>query len=47
MKRLLFAAAALWVLRWAVLMLAAYLEHRRPRVKREEGGREPPSSEPV
>jgi hypothetical protein len=30
MKRLLVAAGALWVGRWAALMLAAYLERRRP-----------------
>ena len=31
MKRLLAAAAVLWVGRWAVLMLASYLERRRPK----------------
>jgi hypothetical protein len=31
MKRLLAAAAVLWVGRWAVLMFAAYLERRRPK----------------
>ncbi len=31
MKRFLGAAVVLWVGRWATLMLASYLERRRPR----------------
>jgi hypothetical protein len=31
MKRLLVAAGVLWVGRWVTLMLAAYLERRRPK----------------
>lgn len=31
MKRLLVAAGVLWVVRWAMFMLAAYLERRRPK----------------
>ena len=33
MKRLLVLAALFWVGRWAALMLAAYLERRRPADK--------------
>jgi hypothetical protein len=28
-KRLLLLAVVLWVGRWAILMLASYVEHRR------------------
>jgi hypothetical protein len=31
MRRLLLLAVGLWTARWAVLMLASYLEHRRPQ----------------
>jgi hypothetical protein len=31
MKRLLLAAALLWVARWGVLVLASYLDRRRPK----------------
>ena len=31
MKRLLVLAVLLWVARWATLMVAAYLERRRPQ----------------
>jgi hypothetical protein len=31
MKRLLLVAALVWLGRWAVLMLASYLERRRPQ----------------
>lgn len=31
MRRLLVAAAVLWVARWAVPVLASYLERRRPK----------------
>ena len=30
-RRLLLLAIGLWVTRWAVLMVASYLEHRRPQ----------------
>jgi len=30
-KKLLAAAVVLWVGRWAVLMVASYLERRRPK----------------
>ena len=31
MKRLVILVVGLWVARWAVLMAASYLEHRRPQ----------------
>jgi hypothetical protein len=31
MRRLLLLAVGLWIARWGVLMLASYLEHRRPQ----------------
>jgi hypothetical protein len=31
MRRLLLLLVGLWVARWAVLMLASYLENRRPQ----------------
>jgi hypothetical protein len=31
MKRVLAWVAALWIVRWCALMLAAYLERRRPQ----------------
>ena len=31
MRRLLLVAVGLWVARWVVLMVASYLEHRRPQ----------------
>jgi hypothetical protein len=31
MRRLLAVAVVLWLGRWATLMLAAYLERRRPQ----------------
>ncbi len=31
MRRLLLLAVGLWIARWAVLMVASYLEHRRPQ----------------
>jgi hypothetical protein len=30
-RRILLLGVVLWVGRWAVLMLASYLEHRRPQ----------------
>jgi len=30
-RKLLLLAVGLWVARWAVLMIASYLEHRRPQ----------------
>jgi hypothetical protein len=30
-RRILLLVVVLWVGRWAVLMLASYLEHRRPQ----------------
>ena len=31
MRRLLLLVTGVWVARWVVLMVASYLEHRRPQ----------------